>query len=76
MDNRETREAECTAEPMPAMAWQRWCSEVLEPAVLVNFDSKDEAQRQISGAIREIAAAAFNAGHRYGFARRTDPTLE
>lgn len=60
----------------PVMAWQEWKSNVLDPAVLERFDTQDEAQRQIAGAIREIAAAAFTAGHRYGFARRTNPNIE
>lgn len=58
------------------MAWQDWQTNVLYPAVLRKFDEKDADQAALAGAIREIAAAAFAAGHRYGFARRTDPNIE
>lgn len=58
------------------MPWQAWQTQVLEPSVLNSFDMSIDSERIIAGAIREIAAAAFDAGHRYGFARRTNPNLE
>ena len=59
-----------------AMPWQEWNATVLGPAVFEKFDMRNDEHRVIAGAIREIAASAFRAGHRYGFARATDPDLE
>lgn len=65
-----------SAEPNPVSPWQAWQTQVLEPAVLSSFDMSVDEERIIAGVIREIAAAAFSAGHRYGFAKKTDPSLE
>lgn len=60
----------------PPRPWQQWCSEVFEPAILDHFDQKKEDERTMRMALLEIAAAAFEAGHRYGFERRVNPNLE
>lgn len=60
----------------PVMPWQTWQTQVLDPSVLSTFNMDVEAERSIAGAVRAIAAAAFEAGHRYGYARRIHPELE
>lgn len=60
----------------PVRSWCEWSQQVLEPAMRDTFDGTDEVDRMVSRALKDLAAAAFAAGHRYGFARATDPDLE